>query len=76
MIYTIVRSWDDYEPVILGRVKPTMTESLVMIKKRIEGYWEEFQAQRPNSDTEFIDYLVGTGAFTLVDIDEAVIILE
>lgn len=61
MMIDIHRNYDDHEPVFLGTVKVgTFPSDLSeeQVCELIDELWERFQAAEPDSDSEFIGYLV------------------
>ena len=66
----IIKEWDDHEPVVLGIVEANeLYLSGADAKKAVDDAWVSFQATEPESDTEFIDFLVRLMNFRKVQDD-------
>lgn len=66
MKVNIIRDFDDENPCSIGLMETPDTEEWDYLESdeisaRIEKLWEEFQATEPNSDNDFIDYLIKKG---------------
>lgn len=59
MLVNIIRAWDDHEPVVLGAVGVSLVDP-VKIKDEIEEAWDLFQETEPDSDNDFIDWMIKT----------------
>jgi hypothetical protein len=70
----IIRTWDDHEPVILGRIKfpPGKTEDEVT--KDVEELFVKFQEGHPNFDTEFVAFLKKHGYKEVPDKDMDIVL--
>lgn len=57
--WRVIRNWDDHDPVVLGHVKgPTNVDW--------DNLWDEFQTTKPETDTEFINWLVKNRNFDFI----------
>lgn len=63
----IIRSWDDHEPVVLGHVSTSMGEDHA--QRVVEDAWEAFKATEPDSDSQFLGYLVENHGFRIIEDD-------
>ena len=71
----ILRTWDDHEPVVLGHVLPPFPYTTEAdISADVEKHWDEFKATDPDSDNDFIFYLVNRG-YVAVDNDQITVTL-
>lgn len=78
--FVLNRRWDDLDPVgnhcVLGRVKCIVNRSKEETLQRIQDFWEDFKDTEPDSDTNFMDWLIRTGEFVEAPVTDTEVDLE
>lgn len=61
MVLRIIRSWDDFDPAVLGLIKipdEQFSNPGFNTHQEIETAWEDFLRTRPDCDSEFLGFLI------------------
>lgn len=65
--FRFIRDYDDHDPVVLGQAETDMGDE--QAEQLVQMAWGDFQDSRPDSDSQFIDWLVEKHGFRKVDDD-------
>ncbi len=79
--YSLVRQWDDHEPVLLGKVSyqipfPAAGPTQEFVIGLISKAWEKFKTLQPNTDAEFVQFLCDNYEFEAIADNEIPVLLQ